>query len=52
LEEKIMDKKAINNTLAENTTLVRLTAKHPSGLKVDKYLREGLANDNDVRRPT
>jgi len=43
-----MDKKAINNNLAENTTLVRLTAIHPSGLKVDKYLREGLANDNDV----
>mgnify|MGYP003652081543 FL=1 len=42
-----MDKK-ISNTLSENATLVRLTAKHPSGLKVDKGLRKDLADDNDV----
>ena len=42
-----MDKK-ITNTLSENATLVRLTAKHPSGLKVDRDLRSGLADDNDV----
>ena len=42
-----MDKK-ITNTLSENATLVRLTAKHPSGLKVDRDLRSGLADYNDV----
>ncbi len=33
----------LTNTLSENCTLVRLTAKHPSGLKVDKELRGKLA---------
>jgi len=42
-----MDKK-ITNTLSENATLVRLTAKHPSGLKVDRDLRSGLADDNEI----
>ena len=45
-----MDKK-ITNTLSENATLVRLTAKHPSGLKVDRRLRKGLADDNVIRDP-
>ena len=42
-----MDKN-LTNTLSENATLVRLTAKHPSGLKVDKELRSNLAEDNSV----
>ena len=42
-----MDKK-ITNTLSENATLVRLTSKHPSGLKVDRDLRGGLADDNKI----
>lgn len=42
-----MDKK-LTNTLAENATLVRLTSKHPSGIKVDKYLRSDLAEEHDV----
>ena len=33
------------NTLSENATLVRLTTKHPSGIKSDKDLKEGLAID-------
>ena len=40
--------KTITNTLSENATLVRLTAKHPSGLKVDRRLRGGLADKNSV----
>ena len=42
-----MDKK-LTNTLSENCTLVRLTARHPSGIKVDKKLRSGLALDTKV----
>ncbi len=42
-----MDKK-LTNTLSENCMLVRLTARHPSGIKVDKKLRSGLAEDTKV----
>tara|TARA_R110002020_G_scaffold216326_2_gene423802 strand:+ start:914 stop:1876 length:963 start_codon:yes stop_codon:yes gene_type:complete len=42
-----MDNK-ITNTLSENATLVRLTAKHPSGLKVDRALRSGVAEENNI----
>ena len=42
-----MDKK-LTNTLSENCTLVRLTVRHPSGIKVDKKLRSGLAEDTKV----
>ena len=38
-------KKDNKNTLSENATLVRLTTKHPSGIKSDKDLKEGLAID-------
>ena len=38
-------KKENANTLSENATLVRLTTKHPSGIKSDKDLKEGLAID-------
>ena len=38
-------KKDNANTLSENATLVRLTTKHPSGIKSDKDLKEGLAID-------
>jgi|MGYP003135357936 hypothetical protein len=43
--------KKITNTLSENATLVRLTAKHPSGLKVDRSLRNALAKKNSVSDP-
>jgi len=36
------------NTLSENATLVRLNTKHPSGVKSDKYLKEGLAIDQQA----
>ena len=36
------------NTLSENATLVRLTTKHPSGIKSDKNLKEGLAIDQNA----
>jgi hypothetical protein len=36
------------NTLSENATLVRLNTKHPSGVKSDKYLKEGLAIDQEA----
>ena len=39
-----MDNK-MNNTLSQSATLVRFTAKHPSGVKVDRYLRDRLAVD-------
>lgn len=36
------------NTLSENATLVRLNTKHPSGVKADKDLKEGLAIDQSA----
>ena len=36
------------NTLSDNATLVRLNTKHPSGVKSDKYLKEGLAIDQEA----
>jgi len=45
-----MDKK-LTNTLSENCTLVRLTSKHPSGIKRDKKLAEELALSNNVVDP-
>ena len=36
------------NTLSENATLVRFTTKHPSGIKSDKDLRQGLAIDKEA----
>ena len=41
-------KKENVNTLSENATLVRLNTKHPSGVKSDKYLKEGLAIDQEA----
>ena len=47
----MIDKK-LTNTLSENATLVRLTAKHPSGLKRDKNIsvdiaiQKGVAHEN------
>ena len=34
-----------NNTLSQNATLIRLTTKFWSGIKTDRRLREGLAED-------
>lgn len=42
-----MDKN-LTNTLSENCMLVRLTVRHTSGIKVDKKLRSGLAEDMKV----
>ena len=38
-----MDK--IKNTLSETATLVRVTLGHPSGIKSDRHLKNGLAED-------
>tara|TARA_R100000544_G_scaffold36728_1_gene25624 strand:- start:2250 stop:3224 length:975 start_codon:yes stop_codon:yes gene_type:complete len=46
-----MDKN-VTNTLSENATLVRLTAKHPSGLKTDKSLRDEFTDSNSMERKT
>tara|TARA_R110002110_G_scaffold227350_1_gene441668 strand:+ start:92 stop:1150 length:1059 start_codon:yes stop_codon:yes gene_type:complete len=45
--EVIMDKN-LTNTLSENAVLVRLTAKHPSGIKTDKRLKKNLAEETKV----
>ena len=39
-----MDKK-LSTTLSENATLVRVALGHPSGIKSDKSLKNGLAED-------
>jgi len=46
-----MDKN-VTNTLSENTTLVRLTAKHPSGLRTDKQMRDKFAEENSMNKKT
>jgi len=39
-----------SNTLSQNATLVRLNTKHPSGVKSDKYLKDGLAIEQEALR--
>jgi hypothetical protein len=41
----------VTNTLAENCTLVRLTCKHPSGIKRDKDLSTEMAESKQVSNP-
>ena len=41
MEVLIMEK--LTNTLSENAVLVRMTAKHPSGIRTDKALKRNLA---------
>tara|TARA_R100000544_G_scaffold36378_1_gene24578 strand:- start:1877 stop:2857 length:981 start_codon:yes stop_codon:yes gene_type:complete len=41
-------KKENVNTLSQNATLVRLNTKHPSGVKSDSNLKEGLALDQEA----
>ena len=43
-----MDKEKLTNTLSENAVLVRMTAKHPSGIRTDKRLKRDLAIDTEV----
>jgi len=38
----------LSTTLHQNATLVRLTAKHPSGIKVNKELRSKLAEEHGL----
>jgi hypothetical protein len=38
----------LSTTLHQNATLVRLTAKHPSGIKVNKELRSKLAEEHGM----
>ena len=35
----------LTNTLSENAVLVRMTAKHPSGIRTDKALKRNLQRD-------
>ena len=46
MEVLIMEK--LTNTLSENAVLVRMTAKHPSGIRTDKALKRNLAIETEV----
>lgn len=46
MEVLIMEK--LTNTLSENAVLVRMTAKHPSGIRTDKALKRNLAKETEV----
>ena len=46
MEVLIMEK--LTNTLSENAVLVRMTAKHPSGIRTDKALKRNLAEETEV----
>ena len=43
------DDKKLSATLHKTATLVRLTVKHPSGIKVDKELREEVAELKNIK---
>ena len=39
---------SLSNTLSENATLVRITAKHPSGIKVDSEINAKTAEQYEL----